>query len=114
MTNEDITNMRLDASWMDNEGKVWYDDSITQLSQMYFQGVGITEMAYELKRSEMAIMQKINQLELNSCTIKPRNRRTKTMKCLCNVCPERSICKYYQDEGLCILEPQGEADTVEC
>lgn len=84
MTKDEIKDMRMEATWMENEGRTWDDESLTLLSIMYFDGIGISEMAYALKRSEMAIIQKINVMELNTFTKKTRVRKDKSGRCKCN------------------------------
>lgn len=104
MTKEEIRKMRLEGSWMDNERKAWDDDSLTSLTKMYFGGYDLTEIAFALKRSEMAVSQKINLMELNHCTKKSRMRKEKNNGCKCNECSLRDFCEDYQHKVLCERE----------
>ncbi len=40
MTKDEIKDMRMEATWMENEGRTWDDESLTLLSIMYFDGIG--------------------------------------------------------------------------
>ena len=101
MTNNEIREMRIQTNWMDNEGKAWAEESLTLLPKMYLNGIGITEMAYTLKRSEMAVIQKINVMELNTLTKKTRMKKDKKVECKCNECLLHEECELYKTK--CIL-----------
>lgn len=59
-----IINMRNRTVRLDREGDFWTQDERDQLIRLFNNGAGITAMAMELQRTEPAIMQQIEKLNL--------------------------------------------------
>lgn len=49
---------------LERRGECWSEEDKGKLSEMFFDNVGITEMAVILQRSETAIMQQIEKQDL--------------------------------------------------
>lgn len=79
----------------DREGEIWRDDEKRQVKIMFEAGYGITEIAIALERTEPAIMQQIEKMDLYQRTQNPKRQRSsgKAPVCLCSVCSlDRSAC----------------------
>ena len=59
-----VKNMRKSAVRLERQGDYWSEEDKENLSKMFFEGVGITEMAVILQRSETAIIQQIEKMNL--------------------------------------------------
>ncbi len=86
-----IKNMRSRTTRLDREGDYWSDDEKRQLQEMFADGVGITEMAIRLQRTEPAVTQQIEKMDLYGRKGNPiRFRRPRSPKdasaCLCEHC----------------------------
>lgn len=84
-------NMRSRTMRLEHEGDYWGDDEKRQLQEMFEDGVGITEMAIRLQRTEPAVNQQIEKMDLygrkgNPIRFRrPRNSRDASA-CLCERC----------------------------
>lgn len=79
----------------------WGDDEKRQVIQMYDAGIGISEMAMNLQRSENAVVQRLLTQGLLTPPNKKRNHRRNKPKCRCPQC-RLLACPYYnQKEGTC-------------
>ena len=70
-------------------GEYWTEDEVRQLTIMFESGMGISEIAIQLDRSEISVYQQLEKRGLLSAHSKPRNRSKKerTMAdCLCPFC----------------------------
>ena len=70
-------------------GEYWTEDEVQQLTIMFEEGIGISEIAIELDRTEVAIYQQIDKKGFWAAQCKPRNRGKKeriTADCLCPFC----------------------------
>lgn len=86
---EQIKAMRQRTFILEREGCCWSDDDRRQLQNLFEQGVGVTEIALTLRRSENAVVQQFRVLNLYK---KVRNNKKATTngdcsgeKC-CNKC----------------------------
>ena len=61
---EGVINMRRRTVRLDREGDYWTDEEKQKLVQKFMEGEGITAIALELQRSESAIYQMIEKLDL--------------------------------------------------
>ena len=106
LTKEQVKKMRTEGQWLDNERKAWDDDSVSDLISMYFDGTDITEIAYNLQRSETAVTQKIALLNLNSHIKKNRSRKYQPNVgvCICKQCSMFDDCKIYNFGIKCLNE----------
>lgn len=95
---ESVINMRNRTVRLDREGDYWTDEEREKLVQKFREGKGITAMALELQRTESAIIQQIEALDLFG-----RKKKASTPKqpcCLCSnckldpaLCPRQEACQ---------------------
>ena len=85
---EGVINMRRRTVRLDREGDYWTDEEKQKLVQKFMEGEGITEIALELQRSEPAIYQMIEKLDLYNRKSQPQRRKSapKPPVCLCENC----------------------------
>lgn len=90
MTNQ----MREKPGLLESNGDYWSDEDNQKLCDMYDEGYGITDLALMMKRTELAI---INRLTLNYKLgrNKQHKERTKIITCKCNSCDLRELCGRY-------------------
>lgn len=93
MTNEQnlvstIQAIRKCTTRLKNEGACWSNDEKERLELMFYSGTGISEMAVELQRTEPAVFQQIEKMDLYQRKENPRRQRffDREPKCLCNNC----------------------------
>lgn len=70
----------------ERSGEYWSKDEREEMVRSFRSGVGISEIALQLQRSEIAVVQ---QLVVMKLLISPRAghpRRTKQARCLCEKC----------------------------
>lgn len=94
MLNEDqikqICALRSNTVRLEREGKYWELKECDQLRSRFSDGCGITEIALILQRSEPAIMQQIEKLDLFNRHTNPRRRkREKQQECLSSLLKHR-------------------------
>lgn len=108
MNNQTIKNMRNRTVRLDREGDYWKDDKKGQLERMFNEGVGITEMAMELQRTEPAIIQQVEKMDLYQRKAAPIRKKSsfKQPQCLCSdcsldptLCPMNGRDSAIQEEG---------------
>lgn len=95
-----IRNMRRRTTRLDREGDYWTAEDNEQLHTMFDDGVGISEMALMLQRSEAAVAQQIEKLDLYERKTNPvRSRKeNKPPACLCDHCRvDRALCPHIGD-----------------
>lgn len=80
--------MRNRTKRLDREGDYWSDDEREQLQAMFSEGIGISEIAVRLQRTEPAIFQQIEKMDLyDRKNNRLRSPRTpKPSSCLCGIC----------------------------
>ena len=85
---EGVINMRRRTVRLDREGDYWTDEEKQKLVQKFMEGEGITAIALELQRSEPAIYQMIEKLDLYNRKNQPQRRKSapKPPVCLCENC----------------------------
>ena len=71
-----------------NKRKYWTDEEKEQLRTMFEAGFGITKIAYILCRTEPAVYQQIESMDLYNRKANPQRRRSaaKPRGCLCENC----------------------------
>ena len=92
---EGVINMRRRTVRLDREGDYWTDEEKQKLVQKFMEGEGITAIALELQRSEPAIYQMIEKLDLYNRKSQPQRRKPlpKPPTCLCENCfVDRACC----------------------
>lgn len=83
-----VKNMRKSAMRLERQGDYWSEEDKENLSKIFSEGVGITEMAVVLQRSETAIIQQIEKMNLYGRKLYPARQKncTEPSKCLCDTC----------------------------
>lgn len=92
---ESVINMRKRTVRLDREGDYWTDEEKAILVQKFEAGEGITAIALELHRSEPAVCQMIEKLDLYNRKTQPVRKKSppKPPACLCANCQlDRSLC----------------------
>lgn len=89
-----IRAMRQRIAQLDREGNYWTDDERKHLRELFYGGIGITAIALELRRTESAVMQQIQSLNLYE-----KVRRVSGIKgqddCLCVRCKNKANCQSF-------------------
>lgn len=79
----------------DHEGEFWRDDEKRMVKMMFDEGYGISEIALAVGRSELAVMQQIEKMDLYQREMHPKRQKSlpKAPSCLCSSCTlDRSLC----------------------
>lgn len=99
---ESVINMRNRTVRLDREGDYWTDEEKEMLVQKFNEGEGITAMALQLQRTESAVIQQIEALDLFGR--KKKSSIPKRPCCLCDkckldpaLCPHREACPKVQE-----------------
>ncbi|MEE1327555.1 MAG: hypothetical protein UHS47_03315 [Oscillospiraceae bacterium] len=100
---ESVKNMRNRTVRLDREGDYWTAEERESLAQKFHDGVGITAIALELQRTESAVIQQIEAMDLFGR--KKKTSSPKQPRCLCSscqldpaLCPHRERCPKLQEE----------------
>lgn len=92
-----IKAMRTNTSQPERQGEYWSEDEIENLRSMFYNECGITEIALTLRRTEPAIFQQIEKLDLYNRKDHPVRRRkchdSGNDKCLCEKCSFKDCSK---------------------
>ena len=97
---EAIRSMRNNESQLERAGDYWSDDEREHLKQMFDAGIGISEMALRLQRTELAVTQQIEGMDLYQRKDRPRRRKgaCRSCKCYCPTCEvDEQHCPRYAD-----------------
>ena len=97
---QSLRELRSHRKLPEREGEYWSDEEREDLSRKFNEGAGISEIAVALHRSEPAIMQQIEKLDLFDRKENPRRQRAaRQLNCLCGrcgndpaLCPFREQC----------------------
>ena len=104
---EAVRNMRHSPALLERRGEYWSNEDKEKVDNLFNQGVGITEIAMILQRSETAIMQQIEKQDLYLRKQYPcRQKNCSTpAKCLCDtcivdlaLCPLHSTCRNVRED----------------
>lgn len=80
-------NMRKRTYILDREGDYWTKEDKDQLRTMFYNGVGITKIAITLQRTEPAVSQQIEKLNLYSRRkYKTKEKNRTHTQCACSTC----------------------------
>ena len=100
---ESVKNMRNRTVRLDRQGDYWTAEERESLAQKFHDGVGITAIALELQRTESAVIQQIEAMDLFGR--KKKTSSPKQPRCLCSscqldpaLCPHRERCLKLQEE----------------
>ena len=85
---ETVIAMRNREIRLNREGEYWTDEEQEQLRTIFEAGFGITKIAYILCRTEPAVYQQIESMDLYNRKANPQRRRSaaKPRGCLCENC----------------------------
>ena len=88
MNEDSVKNMRKRTVRLDRQGDYWTEEEKQQLITMFNEGVGLTEIALRLQRSEPAIFQMIEKMDLYNRKEQPVRKKSppKPPACLCENC----------------------------
>ena len=92
---ETVIAMRSRTTRLEHEGDYWSEEEKERLARLFEQGVGISEIAVLLQRTEPAVIQQIEKMDLYQRREYPARRRNeaKPPVCLCKDCKlDRSCC----------------------
>lgn len=81
------------------EGEVWRDDEKRKVKIMFEEGYGISEIAIDVGRTEPAVMQQIEKMDLYQRSLNPKRHKSlpKAPVCLCDSCSlDPSACPRYE------------------
>ena len=99
MTQEEIReatrNMRNRTANLERAGDYWTEDEKSQLRELFERGVGLSEIAIRLQRTEPAVNQQTEKMDLYRRGSNPCRRKSepKTPVCLCDTCElDKSAC----------------------
>lgn len=101
---ESVKNMRNRTVRLDREGDYWTAEEREALIQKFHEGVGITAMALQLQRTESAVIQQIEAMDLFGR--KKKSSAPKQPRCLCSdckydstLCPRNNRCPRLKEEA---------------
>ena len=92
---ESIRSLRTRSSRLEHEGDCWTTEEKERLEERFHEGIGISEMVIRLQRTEPAINQHIEKMDLYGRKDWPKRRRypRKALQCCCSTCKaNRSLC----------------------
>lgn len=107
---ETVRNMRRGIRRLDREGDYWSEDDKEKLRILFDLGTGITDISIQMQRTEPAIMQQIEKLDLYQRKENPSRRRFGNKDhctvCSCEgrdhiVCPNCGASLIIQEDGKC-------------
>ena len=97
---ESIRSLRTHGSRLEHEGDCWTTEEKERLEEMFYEGIGISEIAIRLQRTEPAISQQIEKMDLYGRKDRPKccKYHRKAPQCRCSTCEaDRSICPRCSD-----------------
>lgn len=100
MNEQDIVAMRTSGAGLDKDGLVWSDEDKRTVAELFHNGIGITEIALQMQRSEPAIVQQLVKDKFFQNETKSRTRTKRERGCLCPDCSNYERCRQKQ-ERLC-------------
>ena len=89
--------MRSKGEKLDREGEYWSDEERGFLQSLFDSGTGITAIAIILQRTELAVIQQAQLMDLFTPPHKKRKYSPRQPKCLCCNCKlDPALCPYKQ------------------
>ena len=88
---EKLIGQRVDGLAPLRNYSTWKEEEIKSLIDMYFDGIGISDMALELERSETSVFMQLHRPGILPHIKKGRSQR-KENQCKCNTCGLRFTC----------------------
>lgn len=92
---ESVRSMRNRESCLERAGDYWSDEERERLKEMFYAGTGISEMAIRLQRTEPAVLQQAEKMDLYQRKTRPTRRKSSGKDCSCH-CPTCEV-----DEQCC-------------
>lgn len=92
---EAVKSMRQRTTRLEREGDYWRPEEREKVIELFNSGVGITEIAILLQRTEPAVYQQMEKLDLYKRKAYPMRRRAlpQPSECLCGNCKcPRALC----------------------
>ena len=85
---ETVKSMRKRTTRLEHEGDYWTQEEREKLSILFDSGAGLTDIAIQLQRTEPAVFQQIEKLDLYQRKEHPSRRRNDPLpsSCLCDRC----------------------------
>ena len=96
-----LTALRSGDLASERSNEVWSEDEENQLERDFRDGSGISELCLRLKRSENAIIQRLQSMGLLTPPCSKYKRKAKRPKCPCPRCLENACPKYNAKDGKC-------------
>ena len=85
---EMIKSLRNRTVRLEHEGDYWTADENERLKSMFSDNIGISEISLTLQRTEPAVMQQIEKMDLYGRKANPKRRKkNKKGRCPCEKCP---------------------------
>ena len=93
---EMIKSLRNRTVRLEHEGDYWTAEENERMKKMFTENLGISEIALTLQRTEPAVMQQIEKLDLYGRKANPKRRKKhKGYKCPCDKCQyNMTTCPY--------------------
>lgn len=104
---ETVKNMRNRTARLDRGGDYWTEDEKQQLAERFDAGEGITSIAIQLQRSETAIFQQCEKMDLFKRKSYAKKKYEKCLEqdgCLCSNCEHYEKCQNRSNCDLSIKE----------
>jgi len=76
-----IRALRNRTTKLQREGDYWDQEEIEKLKDMFNEGVGISDIALQLQRTEPAVQQQIEKLDLYRRKDRPQRRKQNKKRC---------------------------------
>lgn len=101
---ETVKRMRTRTARLEREGDYWTEEEKKELAAQFTAGISITKIAVLLQRTEPAVFQQIEKMDLYGRKKRPQRRksRPKPAACLCPACtlsPSACVrCESYPDQ----------------
>jgi hypothetical protein len=96
MDTDAVIAMRTKGEGLVNDGQFWTEEHKQLLYTYFSEGLGITESAIRLGRSEPAIVQQLVKDGVFAYETGTRNPRKQKGRCLCCKCGQSQVCKFSQ------------------
>ena len=88
---ESVRSLRNHMCQLEREGDYWSDEERGRLKTMFDGGVGITEISIRLQRTEPAVFQQIEKMDLYQRKKRPRRQRAAGKTCGGCYCPSCEV-----------------------
>lgn len=98
MNEQDIIAMRTLGAGLEKDGLMWSDEDKRDLAELFHNGVGLTKIALQMKRSEPAVVQQLVKDKFFQNETKSRTRTKRERGCLCPNCANYECCKQKQEQ----------------